>query len=111
MKPLKKLFKTLTILVIIPLLSPWLGFVARSVFPMNKPEFKELTHYQFLEWCWGDYQRLAREERLKNPNKPMKMWGAGSSQLTMATPPAFGQRQRSDPVSFHFSRSFLRLPV
>jgi hypothetical protein len=72
---MKKLFKILTILAIVTLLSPWLGFAARGAFPFNKPEFKGLTHYQLLEWRWWDYQRLAREERLKYPNKPVKMWG------------------------------------
>lgn len=72
---MKTLFKTITILMIVTLLSPWLGFAMRGASPMNKPEFKGLTHYQLLEWRWWDYQRLAREERLKNPNKPVKMWG------------------------------------
>jgi hypothetical protein len=72
---MKKILKIITILVIVALLSPWLGFAARGAFPMNKPEFKELNYYQLLEWRWWDYQRLAREERLKNPTKPVKWLG------------------------------------
>src|SRR5690606_4005352 len=74
-KTMKKLFKPFTILVIVALLSPWLGFAARGAFPMNKPEFKELNYYQLLEWRWWDYQRLAREYRLQNPHKPVKWLG------------------------------------
>jgi hypothetical protein len=70
---MKKLIKLLTILMIVTL--PHIGFATRSAFPMNKPEFQGLTYYQILEWRWWDYQRLAREERLKNPNKSVKMWG------------------------------------
>jgi hypothetical protein len=72
---MKKLLKVLTILAIVILLSPWLGFAARGAFPFDKPEFKGLTNYQLLEWRWWDYQRLAREYRLQNPHKPVKWLG------------------------------------
>lgn len=72
---MKTILKTITILVIVTLLSPWLGFAVRSAFPMNKSEFKGLTYYQILEWRWWDYQRLAREYRLQNPHKPVKRLG------------------------------------
>lgn len=75
MKTLKKPYKTFTILVIVILLSPYLGFAARGAFPFNKPEFKGLTYYQLLEWRWWDYQRLARMYRLQNPHTPVKWLG------------------------------------
>jgi len=77
MKAIGKLFKflTKTILwvIVIALIIPVGYFAVRMGQPMDLPEYKGLTYYQFAEWRKQSYDDLAQRYQESHPDKEVKM--------------------------------------
>ncbi len=67
------LFKTTLLAVLIVVLTPILYFAWRAGQPMELPEFKGLTYYQFIEWRSIAQNELEMEYQVSHPQAKVKV--------------------------------------
>jgi len=77
MKTIRKgfalLFKTTLLALLAAVLTPILYFAWRAAQPMELPEFKGLTYYQFLEWRSIAHNDLEVKYKVSHPQVNVKM--------------------------------------
>jgi hypothetical protein len=66
------LFKTLLIVMALVVLTPIIYFAWRAGQPMDLPQYKGLTYYQFLTWRSMAYDDLARNYQAAHPDQKVK---------------------------------------
>ena len=67
------LFKTILLALLIVMLTPVLYFAWRAAQPMQLPEFKGLTYYQFMEWRSMAQNELEIKYQASHPQVNVKM--------------------------------------
>lgn len=65
------LFKLTLILLIAAILLPIGWFVLRAGQPMDLPQFKGLSYYQYLQWRQMAYRQMAVDYQTAHPDYPM----------------------------------------
>ena len=61
-------FKTVTLLIVLALLTPVAYFAYRSIQPMTLPEFHGLTYIQFIQWRTMAYASLEAKYAREHPD-------------------------------------------
>ena len=72
-KGIALLFKTILLALLIAVLTPILYFAWRAGQPMELPEFKGLTYYQFIEWRSIAHNELEVKYQASHPEVEVKM--------------------------------------
>ena len=71
MKAIGKLFKilakTISLAIFLAVAIPVTYFAVRMGQPMDLPEYKGLTYYQYLKWESLEYEKLGEAYRINNP--------------------------------------------
>jgi hypothetical protein len=91
---MKTFFKLILILLIIAILYPFGWFAWRAGQPMDLPQFKGLTYYEYLHWRKSALHQMAVDYQAAHPDKKMSggldmCYNAGTG-ITLSTLPLAG---------------------
>jgi len=72
---IKTTFKTILLALIVAIITPTVWLAWRANQPMDMPEFKGLTYFQYMEWRKMSHQNLIAKYNASHPNYKYTGWG------------------------------------